>query len=112
MRTFISNNLDLITLEQIAVNTFFETSSSLDEYHLENLQIFEPIIMAEIAPGNYNLIDGHHRVERAKRLGMDNLHVYKLTVDQHIEFLTDKRAYLAYIAYWNDKLEEVKTRSV
>lgn len=35
-----------------------------------SVDVTKPVIMAEIAPGHYNLIDGRHRVEKARRLGM------------------------------------------
>ena len=106
MYEFIAMNPSTVVLEKIAVSTFFESTSSLDEKYLEGLQRREPIIMAEIAPGQYNLLDGHHRVERAKRDRVEYLYAYKFSVQQHTQFLTDVKSYLIYVTYWNDKVKE------
>lgn len=78
--------------------------SSLNESHMQSVDINRPVVLAEIAPGQYNLIDGHHRVAKASRQGTKTICAYKLTVRQHINFLTCKDAYLKYIEYWNGKL--------
>ena len=60
--------------------------------------------MAEIAPGRYNLIDGNHRIEKARIMGLVSLMAHKMDVERHMKFLTGKKAYVAYIEYWNSKL--------
>ena len=60
--------------------------------------------MAEIAPGQYNLIDGNHRTGKAGSMGIVTLKVYNINVERHTQFLTDKKAYVSYVEYWNDKL--------
>jgi hypothetical protein len=55
--------------------------------------------------GGYDLIDGNHRLEKARRMGIKNVLAYKLNAEQHVRFLTSKMAYVAYIEYWNSKLE-------
>lgn len=106
MYEFIAMNPDTVVSEKIAIKSFFENSTFLDEKYLESLQNREPIIMAEIAPGQYNLLDGHHRVERAKRDNVDYLYAYKFSVKQHTQFLTDAKSYFIYVTYWNGKLKE------
>ena len=59
---------------------------------------------AEIALGRYNLIDGNHRMEKARRVGLVSLMAYKMDVERHMKFLTDKKAYVSYVEYWNSKL--------
>jgi hypothetical protein len=63
-------------------------------------------VLAEISPGVYNLIDGHHRMEKARRLGIAKLRAYKLQARQHLAFLISKRAYFSYVEYWNNKLKD------
>jgi hypothetical protein len=70
--------------------------------------ISQPVVLAEVSPGHYNLIDGQHRVEKARRAGVGRIKAYKLTVLQHIAFLTSKKAYLCYVEYWNSKAEEIR----
>jgi hypothetical protein len=93
-----------ITKEMVAVSDFCNDFSSINESHVDSIDISIPVILAEISPGRYNLIDGNHRMEKARRMGIKTLVAYKLSVDQHIQFLTSKKAYLAYIEYWNSKL--------
>jgi hypothetical protein len=64
-------------------------------------------IVAEISPGRYNVINCNNRMEQARRLGMETIPAYKRRPEQHMQFLTDMRGYLAYIEYWNSKLKEL-----
>ncbi len=106
MLEHIQNNTAEISIAEMAVRDIYLGFSNLNEDHIESVDISRPVVFAEIAPGQYNLIDGHHRVEKARRLGKDTVRAYKLTVQQHIPFLTSKKAYLAYVEYWNDKVKQ------
>ena len=106
MLEFIQLNPDNVTLEEVTVGDFFRGSSSINESHVDSVDISQPVILAEISPGQYNLIDGHHRMEKARRLKMKCISAYRLKAEQHIGFLTSKKGYLAYIDYWNGKLKE------
>jgi hypothetical protein len=101
---FIQNNPDDFSLEEIALEEF-KTYSTLTESHIDAVDLSRPVILAEISPGRYNLIDGNHRVEKARITGAKSLLAYKLSVHQHINFLTSEKAYLAYVEYWNSKLK-------
>ena len=100
----VENNTDDFDLVEIAVADFPKSFSSIDETHVASVNVSLPVILAEISPGHYNLIDGNHRVEKASRIGKSKLFAYKLNVQQHIRFLTEKKAYLSYVAYWNSKI--------
>jgi len=106
MVEYIQKNPDCIALSDVAVSDFYKGFSSVNESHMDSVQISNPVILAEISPGRYNLIDGNHRLEKARRMGIRTMRAYKLKVDQHISFLTSKKAYVAYIEYWNNKLKE------
>jgi len=95
---------DRMAREEIAVKDYYWGFSSLNETHLPTVDISRPVIIAEISPGRYELIDGHHRMERARRIGLESVLAYRMNVDQHIRFLTSMKAYTAYIEYWNSKL--------
>ena len=99
-----------ITLEEVEVSKFFEGFSSINESHMDSVEISQPVIVAEISPGQYNLIDGNHRMEKARRMGIKSLPAYKLNVDQHILFLTSTKAYVIYVEYWNSKVKMLKER--
>ena len=105
LREYIQNNPDSIALEEVAVSDFFEGFSSINEAHMDSVEISHPVIVAEITPGRYNLIDGNHRMEKARRMGIKSLSAYKLNVDQHILFLTSTKAYVTYVEYWNNKVK-------
>lgn len=105
---YIQRNPDSIALEEVAVSDFPRAFSCIDESHVESIEVSKPVILAEISPGRYNLIDGHHRMEKARRMGMSTIGAYKLNAEQHLRFLTSEEAYWAYVEYWNSKLEAMK----
>lgn len=96
-----SNDFDLVKIE---VDDFPECFSSIDESYMDSVDVSQPVVIAEISPGRYNLIDGNHRKEKARRLGISSIFAYKLNVKQHIKFLTEKDVYISYVKYWNGKL--------
>lgn len=110
MNEYIQEYPDSITLEEVAVSDFPKDFSSVNESHVDFGDISKPVVLAEISPGRYSLIDGNHRMEKARRMGIDCVQAYKLNVAQHIRFLTTKRAYLAYIEYWNEKVKAMGKR--
>lgn len=109
MAEYIRNNS--IPCEEILVKDFSRGSSKFKEEHLATVDVTKPIIVAEISPGRYNVIDGNHRMEQARRIGIETLPAYKISPDQHLQFLTTEQGYLAYIEYWNSKLKELLKRS-
>jgi hypothetical protein len=105
MLDYIHQNPDCFPVEEVYVKDFYKEFSVINESHMDSVEIGQPVILAEIAPGRFNLIDGNHRMEKARRLGIEKVLACKLSADQHIRFLTSKQAYLEYINYWNSKLE-------
>ena len=105
MLEHIKNNSDEIDLVEVAVADFPKSFSSLDESHVDSVDVSRPLLLAEISPGHFNLIDGNHRMEKARKMGIKRILAYKLNVKQHIEFLTERKAYLSYVEYWNGKLK-------
>jgi len=96
---------DSFPLEEVVVKDVYNGFSSVNESHMEHVEISRPIILAEISPGQYNVIDGNHRLEKAHRMGIKTIQAHRLKVKQHIKFLISKRAYTTYIEYWNSKLK-------
>ena len=105
MLEHIKNNSDEIDLVEVAVADFPKSFSSLDESHVDSVDVSRPLLLAEISPGHFNLIDGNHRMEKARKMGIKRILAYKLNVKQHIEFLTERKAYLSYVEYWNGNLK-------
>lgn len=102
---YIQRNPDSVALEEVAVSDFPQSFSSINESHVGSVEVSKPVVLAEISPGRYNLIDGHHRMEEARRMGINSVRAYKLNVQQHMRFLISKDGYRAYVGYWNSKLK-------
>lgn len=96
-----------IPCTEVLVGDFSSFSSNFNEEHLPSVDVTKPVIIAEISPGRFNVIDGNHRMEKARRLGLKKMSAYKVTPEQHIQFLTTEKGYLAYVEYWNDKLKNL-----
>jgi len=106
MAEFIQNQN--ISCEEILVRDYSRGSSKFKEDHVDTVDVAKPVIVAEISPGRYNVIDGNHRMEKARRLNREKVLAYKLSPEQHLQFLTTEKGYLAYIEYWNDKLKAAR----
>lgn len=104
MAEFIQNSN--FTCEDVLVRDFSSGSSKFNEAYLATVDVSKPVILAEISPGRFNVIDGNHRIEKAIRSGVDKIPAYKLSPEHHLQFLTTERAYLAFIEYWNSKLKD------
>lgn len=104
---YIAKNQDVFQAEKVKVNTIpFYSTNHLNEDTIKTADLTAPIIMAEISPNQFNVIDGHHRMEKARRENVEVVLAYKITADHHIHFLTSTKAYEQYVEYWNTKLEE------
>ena len=73
-----------IPISDVRVADFPRFSSSLDEAHIDTVDLEKPVVIAEIAPQQYNVIDGHHRMERARRESVTEL---LLTPEQRRSYL-------------------------
>jgi len=94
-----------IAPEEAAVSDF-PRYSPIDDSQLESVKIGQPVILVEISPGKYNLIDGNHRMVKARKMGIQSISAYRLRADQHMKFMTERKAYEDYVEYWNSKLRE------
>ncbi len=83
MLEYLENSPNDIDLAEVAASDFHAGFSSIDELHVELVDISRPVVLAEISPEHYNLIDGHHRMEKARRLGTSMMRAYKLTMPLH-----------------------------
>lgn len=104
---FIKANLHLFQPEEVFIKGVRFPSEHLNESTIQFANTMEPIVLAEIAPNRFNVIDGHHRLEKAYREGASNILAYKIKAEQHIKFLTSVEAYNAYIIYWNSKISQI-----
>ena len=106
MTEHLRKHKDEMAPENIDVKAHRNSFIELTESHIDKTDITVPIILAEIRPGRYNVIDGNHRLEKAYRMNIDYITGYKLNPEQHMPFLTSLRAYHEYVEYWNSKIRQ------
>jgi hypothetical protein len=107
--TFIDAHPGDFPIEPIPVADIPEYGSSrLDESAVLSADLSRPILLAEIAPGRHNLIDGHHRVAKARRDSVPIIFAWRIACPQHVPFLTSTEAYEKYVEYWNFKVKEMQ----
>ena len=104
---WIEENRDQIELSvvQVGPRSPGADSPNLDEDFLPKADLTKPIIMVRMRPEFFRLIDGNHRVAKARRMGMAELPAYYLTEEQHRQFFTAEEMDKRYVEYWNDKLK-------
>ena len=102
---YIRTHHDEIPIESTEVKAYRSGFSKLTESYIDKADITVPLILAEISPGRYNVIDGNHRLEKAYRMGHGYITAYKLNPEQHMQFLTSLESYHIYIDYWNSKIK-------
>jgi hypothetical protein len=95
-------------------------TKELTKEYVDEADLSRPIILAEIVPDRadfderfldseweirgYTMIDGNHRLEKAKRRGVTELSAYLVRMEQHIPFMFGN--FNRYVDYWNSKLIE------
>lgn len=103
---FIKSKPERFPVETVLVSELHHFSSDhLDQETLKNANLSNPIILAEISPNRYNVIDGNHRVERARIDGCKTIPAFRVQAEDHIAFLNSIEGYECYIKYWNEKLK-------
>jgi hypothetical protein len=108
LQNFIENNKSLFLVENFDINKIHRYGPSrLHKKAIKNTNLSLPIILAEISPGSFNVIDGHHRVEKALHKGYKTIPAYRIMAEQHIAFLTTKTGYREYVKYWNEKVKRL-----
>lgn len=102
---FMEAHVERFSIERIEIDGIANYGDeSLDQEAISTADLLQPILLAEISPGLFNLIDGHHRVAKARREGVRALPAHRIYCPHHVRFLTSTRAYERYVAYWNEKL--------
>jgi len=101
----IKENPEEFTPQKVLVKEYYsDFSNDFEETSLINL-CNDPIIIAEISPGQYNVIDGNHRMYKAYKAKQEKIEAYIIKPETHTKFLTTQKAYNAYIDYWNEKID-------
>ena len=81
--------------------------SNLDVDTVRSADLSRPILLAEISPGRFNVIDGNHRVAKARH-GAPTVPARRIHCSDHLQFLTSFTAYEKYVEYWNGKVREMR----
>jgi hypothetical protein len=103
---FVQEHPDRFPVEQADLSEFpdYGNNPHINEETVRLADLSRPILLAEIAPGRYSVIDGNHRLAKARRQGAAALPAYRLQCPTHVPFLTSAFAYEKYVEYWNDKV--------
>ncbi len=98
----------VVAREQIDVEHWHRRYGAgvINEDHMPNVVLSKPVIQAEIRHDMFEIIEGHHRIEKAHREGVAFIDSYKLIGEQLPQYLTSVDRYKSYINYWNDKLQD------
>jgi len=117
---FIDKFPEKFQIVEIDVNEYHKyfCNEDMNSDYIKVADLKRPVILAEIAPDRlyhgypsisndyysrgYNLIDGHHRLAKAKQEGQEHLKAYVISMEQHIDFMYE--GFDAYVEYWNSKL--------
>jgi hypothetical protein len=103
--TFIHAHSERFPTEFVELVDITHSAGSLDEAVIDTADLSRPILLAEIAPGRYDVIDGNHRVAKARREGVRCILAYRVRCPEHVAYLTSTKAYETYVEYWNSKLD-------
>jgi hypothetical protein len=104
---FLASDDSPVPLSEVRVKDFPRFGNNLDTSYVDSTDLSRPVIAAEIAPGSLTLIDGNHRMEKARKNGIASLPCYRLPAHIHTLFLTTRSGYDSFIAYWNEKIEQI-----
>jgi hypothetical protein len=105
---FIADHPRRFRVEQVEIESLGASfGMCLDEKVIGRANVKDPIVLAEISPNRFNVIDGNHRVEKARREGMRYIPAYRVHAPEHVAFLTSVRAYQKYVEYWNSIIDDL-----
>ena len=80
----------------------------LEEEHIQAADLERPLIYIELAPDSFNLIDGRHRLEKARREGVTELPAWMVDAHAAVRYLGSELEYSTYVGYWNSKIEDIR----
>lgn len=111
LRAFIEAHPEQFPLETLPVRDLPDyRPTNLNDQTIHRADLSRPIIRAEISPNLFNVIDGHHRIARARRDNVKTLPAHTIRSPHHVPFITSVLAYQRYIDYWNSKIKALAKR--
>ena len=102
------NRADFIV--EVVLTDDYSSWLSINESHVDSVDINRPVLLAEVSPGDYSLIDGQHRITKALRNGLSSVPAFKINANIHVDFMTSEKSYLQYLEYWNEKVAAANKR--
>ncbi len=117
LNQFIDEHPEKIQVVEINVEEYHThfCNQEMNPEYIKSADVTRPVILAEIAPDRlyhgypsitkdyysrgYNIIDGHHRLAKAKEQGIEELKAYLIPMEQHIDFMF--KGFETYVEYWN-----------
>ena len=110
VQCWVEENLDQVerSVVQVAPPSSGADSDSLDEAWIPEADLTKPVLVIRMRLEFFKLIDGNHRVAKARCMGVAELPAYYLTEHQHRQFFAREKADELYVKYWNEKLEQVE----
>lgn len=103
---FISTHPERFPTEIVALSGIpdYGSSEGLEDAAVQAADLSRPVLLAEIAPARFSLIDGHHRMAKARRMLSSTITAHRVRCPDHVSFLTSANTYEKYVEYWNSKL--------
>jgi hypothetical protein len=103
---FIAAHAERFPVELVELTDIphYGADDRLDPAIIQSADLSRPILLAEIAPALYNVIDGHHRLAKACQQHARTIAAHRIRCPDHIPILTSAQAYAAYVECWNSKL--------
>ena len=84
---------------------------NMEEEHIQAADLGRPLIFVELAPDCFNLIDGHHRLEKARRQGVSELSTWMVDAHAGVRYLESEDEYCRFVGYWNTKIEDIRDQA-
>src|ERR1700730_10404172 len=87
---FVQEHADGFHVERVKLSEFphYGDSPHLNEEAIRLADLSRPILLAEISPGHYSVIDGNHRLAKARRQGAAAGTAYRRPFTTDVPFLT------------------------
>ena len=79
---------------------------SLPDTYVDEADLERPILIAEVSPASYNIIDGYHRLAKARTNGARTLKAYCIPAETALQYLSGEEQYVSYVEYWNSKVHD------
>ncbi len=110
LKQYLRQVFALRYLRFVRVERYMHPYLQVDEQHMEQVNVLSPVILAELYPGEYVVIDGQHRLSKASRMERERILAYKVPAAIHAHFMTTLEAHEAFVHYHNhhEKRERLK----